>query len=226
MNIPSIKELFGISAHLGHKKEYSDPRFKKYIFGIRDGIYIIDLEKTQNELEKALEYLKNLVKENKVVLFVGTKRQAKEITRKIAQKCSMPYIVSRWLGGTLTNFETILGRIKNLEGLENKIDSPEFSKLSKKEQSLNKKEMESLKKSFEGLKNLHKLPDCLFVIDTAYEDIAVKEASKLNIPIVGICDSNANPELIIRPIPMNDEAQKSVETIVTLVGEALATKNK
>jgi len=226
MNIPSVKELFAANCHLGHKKEHSDPRFKKYIFGIRDGIYILDLEKTQSQLTKVLEFLKLFSKEGKTVLFVGTKRQAKEITKQTAEKISMPYVVSRWLGGTLTNFETIQSNIKNFEQLENKIISPEFAKLSKKEQSRDKKEAESKKKSFEGLKKLKKLPDALFVVDTAHENIAVLEAKKLGIPIIGVCDTNANPDLIAEIIPANDEAKKSIELIVSLAGEAIASGKK
>lgn len=226
MNIPSVKDLFAANCHLGHKKEHSDPRFKKYIFGIRDGIYILDLEKTQSQLTEVLDFLKTFSKEGKTVLFVGTKRQAREITKKIAEKTSMPYIVSRWLGGTLTNFETIQSNINRFEELENKINSPEFAKLSKKEQSRDKKQAEGMKKSFEGLRKLKKLPDALFITDTAYENIAVLEAKKLGIPIIGVCDTNANPELVQEIIPANDEAKKSVELIVSLVGEALTSGKK
>lgn len=226
MNIPSVKDLFAANCHLGHKKEHSDPRFKKYIFGIRDGIYILDLEKTQSQLTEVLDFLKTFSNEGKTVLFVGTKRQAREITKKIAEKTSMPYIVSRWLGGTLTNFETIQSNISRFEELENKINSPEFAKLSKKEQSRDKKQAEGMKKSFEGLRKLKKLPDALFITDTAYENIAVLEAKKLGIPIIGVCDTNANPELVQEIIPANDEAKKSVELIVSLVGEAIASGKK
>lgn len=226
MNIPSVKELFAASCHLGHKKEHSDPRFKKYIFGIRDGIYILDLEKTQTQLTEVLEFLKLFSKEGKTILFVGTKRQAREITKKIAEKVSMPYIISRWLGGTMTNFETIQGNINHLSQLESKIKSPEFAKLSKKQQSRDKKEAESMEKSFEGLKNMKKLPDALFIVDTAHENIAVLEANKLGIPIVGVCDTNANPDQVAKVIPINDEAKKSVELVVNLVGEAIASGKK
>lgn len=221
MIIPTIEELFEIKAHLGHKKEYSDPRFRKYLFVLREGTFIIDLEKTQEELKKALGFLSKISQEGKVVLFIGTKKQAKKITEEIAKKYSIPYVTHRWLGGTLTNFDTILKNIKSLENLEEKVNSEEFTKLSKKEQTMIKKELERFKKSFEGLRTLKKIPDCLFIVDAAYENIAVTEANKLDIPIVAICDSNSNPAKIAWSIPANDEAEKSVELIVKLIGEAI-----
>lgn len=221
MKTPALKELFEKKMHFGHKKEYSDPRAKKYIFGIRDGVYIIDLEKTLLELTKALEFVAKSAKEGKTILFVGSKKQAKSIVEKVAKESNMPYITWRWLGGTLTNFETILKNIKRLEFLEEQTNPDNAGKISKKDVTKMKKELEKMKKSFDGIRNLKKLPDCLFVVDAVYEKIAVAEAIKLKIPIVAICDTNANPSVIDYPIPANDEAESSVEFVVNLIGKAI-----
>jgi small subunit ribosomal protein S2 len=221
MKTPTLKELFENKLHFGHKKEYSDPRAKQYIFGIRDGVYIIDLEKTLLELNKALEFLAKMVKENKTILFVGSKKQAKGVIEKVAKNAKMPYISWRWLGGTLTNFETIQKNIKRLESLEEQTKPENSDKFSKKDLTKMKKELEKMKKFFDGIRALKKLPDCLFVVDAVYEKNAVAEANKLKIPVVAICDTNANPKIIDFPIPANDEANSSVEFIVNLVGEAI-----
>lgn len=221
MAIPTIEQLFSNYVHLGHKKEHSDPRYQKYIFSIRDGIYIIDLEKTQTQIEEAIKFLNQVIKDKKTILFVGTKNSAKEICKKVASDHGMPYIDSRWLGGTLTNFETILANIKRMNNAKALIESDEFKKLPKKEQIGIKKDLEKMQKSFEGIKDLKKLPDCLFVVDAAYEKNAVAEANKLNIPIVAICDSNSDPIKITVPVPANDEAKLSVELVVKTINDGL-----
>ncbi len=221
MKTPALKELFEKKLHFGHKKEYSDPRSKKYIFGIRDGIYIIDLEKTLAQLMEASEFLAKMAKEKRTILFVGSKKQAKSIIEKVAKEVNMPYISWRWLGGTLTNFETILKNIKRLEFLEEQTKPDNSTKLSKKDLTKIKKELEKMKKSFDGIRGLKKLPDCLFVVDAAYEKIAIEEANKLKIPVVAICDTNANPNIVDFPIPANDEAESSVEYLVTMAGKAI-----
>jgi len=219
--MPTITELFEAGVHFGHKKERSHPRAKEYIFILREGVYVIDLEKTRDYLEKALNYLKREVSSGKIILFVGTKRQAKIIVKKVAENLGMPYVIKRWLGGTLTNFETLKRNISELERLENQTKSSEFELLTKKEKKLITDKLTRLQETFGGVRLMKNLPDVIFIVDCAREDIAVAEANIMEIPIVGTCDTDADPSKINYPIPSNDEANKSIEMIMSLVEEAL-----
>lgn len=221
MEMPTLTELLAVGAHYGHKKERSFPRAKQFTYTIRDSIYVIDLEKTLEQLQKAIEYLQKAVQSGKVILFVGTKRQAKEAVKKTAQNLKMPFITQKWLGGTLTNFETINKSLKKLTELEDLTKSEDFVKYTKKERKRLEEKKTRLEGIFEGLKGLSKLPDVLFAIDTAKENVAVLEARRMNIPIVGICDTNANPDLIDIPIPANDDSQKSIQLILSKIEEGL-----
>jgi len=227
MKLPNAKELLIAGAHFGHKKDKTNPKAKKdYIFGIRDGIYIIDLDKTNKMLKEALNYIEKLVKEDKVVLFLGTKRQAKDIIKKIASEVGMPYINSRWLGGMLTNFETIRLGIKKLKKMEEKKETSEYKDMTKQERSRYDKNLTKLQTSLGGIKGLTKLPDALFIVDVVGENVAVQEARKEGIPIIGICDTDANPDLIDYPIPANDDSRPTIEMIVSLIGEKIKEAKK
>jgi len=215
--MPTLTELLEAGAHFGHKKERSYPRAREFTYTIRDSVYVIDLEKTLERLKIALEYLQKAVRKGQIILFVGTKRQAKEVIKKTAQSLNMPYVVERWLGGMLTNFETINKSLKRLSEIEELIKSEDFSKYTKKERMRLEEKKAKLKAIFEGLLKMGKLPNALFVVDTAHEKVAVLEARRMNIPIVGICDTNANPDLIDYPIPANDDSEKAIQLILSTI---------
>lgn len=226
MQLPTLEEMLKVGVHFGHKKQRSHPKAKKNIFCLREGIYVIDLGKTQELLKRALDYFSKVTKEGRTILFVGTKKQAKRIVEEAAKKVNMPYITHRWLGGTLTNFETVRKNIKHLEELEKKKESEEYQYFTKKEKLKLDEEIAKLHQIFDGIIEMKKLPDCLFVVDAVEEDIAIKEANKKGIPIVAICDTNANPEKVDYPIPANDEALKSIEMMVGLVAEGILEGRK
>lgn len=219
--MPTLVELLDAGAHFGHKKEKSFPRAKQFTYVIRDNIYVIDLEKTLEQLKKAIEFLKKSCDLGKTILFVATKPQAKKATKKLALDLHMPYMVERWPGGMLTNFETVRRSLKMLSDLEEKISSPDFEHFTKKERKRIEEKKLKLESVFSGIKDMKTLPDILFIVDTAKENVAVREAQKTAIPIVGICDTNANPDLIDIPIPANDDSQKTIELILTKIDEAL-----
>lgn len=225
MSMPTLTQLLEAGAHFGHKKERSFPRAKKFTYTIRDSVYVIDLEKTIQNLKSAIEYLQKAIQSGQTVLFVGTKRQAKEIIKKTAESLKMPYVATRWLGGMLTNFETIHKSLKQLEKLEELQKSEEFSKYTKKERQRTEEKIKKTLSIFSGIRNMNKLPDALFIIDTAKENVAVLEARRMKIPIVGICDTNANPDLIDYPIPANDDSEKTIQLIMTKLEEELKTKD-
>lgn len=222
--MPTLTELLEAGAHFGHKKERSFPKAKKFTYTIRDSVYVIDLEKTVEELKKAIEYLQKATGSGQTVLFVGTKRQAKEMVKKTAENLKQPYVVTRWLGGTLTNFETIAKNLKALEKLEELTKSEDFQKYTKKERKRIEEKKTKMLAIFSGVRKMSKLPDVLFVVDTAKEDVAVKEARKMEIPIVGICDTNSNPDLIDFPIPANDDSEKTIALIMNKIEEGFRPK--
>lgn len=219
--MPTLTELLEAGAHFGHKKERSYPKAKKFTYTIRDNVYVIDLEQTVKRLDEAINYLKAQIENGKIILFVGTKRQAKIYVKKLAQNLNMPYVVERWLGGMLTNFETVYKSLKKLEKLEELMKSEDFNKYTKKERRVIEEKQIKLSAIFEGLRNFNKLPDGLFVVDSANEKVAVLEARKINIPIVGICDTNANPDLINYPIPANDDSEKTIKLISEKIEEGV-----
>lgn len=218
MPIKTIKELFDLGLHFGHLKSLSHPKSKPFVFTIKDGVCVIDLEKTQEKLEEALSYVKELAKEGKTILFVGTKRQAQAVLQEQAEKIKMPYVHRRFMGGALTNFETVLKNIKKLKGLEEK--EKESQGGSKKQHRQIVREKERLAGLLGGLVGLEKLPDALFVVDVIKEKNAVSEANRLGIPVVAILDTNGDPSEIDYPIPANDDSQKGVEYIIKTVVEA------
>jgi small subunit ribosomal protein S2 len=228
MEIPSLKELMEAGVHFGHKKARTYPKSKQYTFGIRQGIYIIDLEKTQTKLNIAAEFLKKQASEGKTILFVGTKFQAKELVVEAATSVKMPFISQRWYGGLLTNFDTIFSSIKKLQKMESSRDSEAYLKLTKKERLKTEEKITKLHKDLDGIINLTRVPDSMLIVDISSEKNAVAEAKKIGIPIVGICDTNANPELVDMPVPSNDDAKKSLELIIGVLTDAIkeGLKNK
>jgi len=221
-----IKQLLEAGVHFGHHVSRWNPKMKKYIFGERSNIYIIDLEKTVGYLNKARDYVKDLASKGETVLFVGTKRQAQDIIFQEAQRSGMYYIKDRWLGGTLTNFKTIRNSIKRLESIETMQKDGTFSAIKKKEKAILTKEMDKLKKNLQGIVSMRKMPGALFIVDAKKEDIAVKEARKLGIPIVAIIDTNADPDLIDYPIPANDDAMRSIKLLTGLITDSIVEGRK
>ncbi len=222
--MPTLVELLEAGSHFGHKKERSHPRAKDFIFTLKEGVYVIDLDKTRDYLEKALDFLKRQASSGKTVLFVGTKRQAKDIVKRVAENVHMPYVTHRWLGGTLTNFETIKRNLTELERLENQTKSPEYEALTKKEKKIITDKLNRLKIIFEGIKELKNLPDAIFIVDAHKESGVIAEANRMEIPVVAICDTDANPDKINYPIPSNDDAPKSIEMIMGLIEKELKSE--
>ena len=216
-NIPSIEEMFKAGAHFGHRTNRWHPKMKPFIFGSKKGVYLIDLTKTQEMLEKALEYMAKLVKEDKTILFVGTKNQVKKPLKAMAEETNQSYIVGKWLGGYLTNFAVVRRSIKKYQDLLSQKELGKLDKYTKKEQLNIDREIKRLEARVGGLANLTKLPDALFIWDLNKEETAVAEARKKHIPIIGICDTNVNPELVDYPIPANDDASKTVKIILEAV---------
>jgi small subunit ribosomal protein S2 len=216
-----MKQLLEAGVHFGHQTRRWNPKMAKYIFTERNGIYIIDLQKTVKKMEEAYNYVKSLAAEGGTMLFVGTKKQAQDSVREEAERCGMFYVNHRWLGGTLTNFQTIRKRIERLHELERMETDGTFDVLPKKEVILLRKEKERLEKFLGGIKNMKKLPDALFIIDPRKERIAVQEARKLGIPIVAIVDTNCDPDEIDYIIPGNDDAIRAVKLITSKLADAI-----
>jgi small subunit ribosomal protein S2 len=217
----NIEEMAKAGLHFGHKISKCHPKMKFYLEGVRNTIHIINLLKTKEKFEEALRFVYRLISENKVLLLVGTKISAKEIIKEVAKECQLPYISERWIGGTFTNFETILKRINYYEDLKKKIEEGYFEQYTKKEKARFQKELEKLKKNFEGLKDLKQLPDAIFILDINEEKEAVKEARKKGIKIIGVCDTNSDPSLVDFPIPANDEAVSSIKYIMEKLKEVI-----
>ena len=217
----SMRELLEAGVHFGHQTRRWNPKMRRFIFGERGGIYIIDLQKTMRQLESAQELLRNVVLKGEGVLFVCTKKQLKGILEGEAKRCSSFYVTERWLGGTLTNFQTIKKQIKRLKDLEQGAADGDFTNYTKKEQLLFDRERGKLDKNLAGIKNLGRLPGALFVVDAKKERIAVAEANKLGIPVVAIVDTNADPDLITVPIAGNDDAIRSVELMTKSIADAI-----
>lgn len=220
--LPSLQELLEAGVHFGHQRSRWHPKMKPYIFGARGGVQIINLEKTLEELEKTLAFVKRLAGEGGTILFVGTKRQAREIIKSAAEKCSMPYLVERWIGGMLTNFPEVKRRLKKYHSLKDQIASGELQKYTKKEQLDIEKDIVKMDKYLSGINKLEKIPEALFIADMRTEKTAIAEAHKTNVTIVGVCDTNVNPLEADYIIPANDDAVNSIKIIVELVGEAIA----
>lgn len=221
-----IKQFLEAGVHFGHKVSRWNPKMKKYIYGQRSGIYIIDLEKTEECLNKARDFLKDITSKGEMVLFVGTKKQAQEVTRQEAQRCGMYYVTERWPGGLLTNFATIKKSISRLKDIEKMKEDGTFQKLTKKEVAILEKELVKLKKNFAGIVQMERMPKAMFVVDTKKEDTAIKEAKRLSIPVIGLIDTNSDPDLIAYPIPGNDDATKSIHLIVSLMADTVTEGRK
>ncbi len=216
-----IKDMAKAGLHFGHKTSKLHPKMLDYIFGVRNTIHIIDLNKTKEKLKEALDFIQKLVKEKKVILIVGTKIQLKELVREFATQFNFPYVNYRWLGGTFTNFEVIKKRVEQFKELEEKKEKGEFEKYTKKEKMLFERKLLKLKEKFEGLKNLEKLPDAVLILDMEKEKLAVKEARKKGIKIIAISHTNTDPTLADFPIPANDDAVSSVKYILEKIKEAI-----
>lgn len=221
MAVISMKQLLEAGVHFGHQTRRWNPKMDRYIFTERNGIYIIDLQKTVKKVEEAYNFVRSIAEDNGSILFVGTKKQAQDSVRDEAERCSMFYINQRWLGGTLTNFETIQKRINRLHEINKMEEDGTFEVLPKKEVILINKERDRLEKFLGGIKHMNKLPDALFIIDPRKERIAVAEARKLNIPIISIVDTNCDPDEIDYVIPGNDDAIRAVKLLTSKMADAV-----
>ena len=221
MAVVAMKQLLEAGVHFGHQTRRWDPKMAEYIFQARNGIHIIDLQKTSKKIDEAYAFLKEQAEEGKTVLFVGTKKQAQECVKEAAEKSGMYYVDQRWLGGMLTNFDTIRTRVQRLKDLEKMQEDGTFDVLPKKEVILLKKEMEKLERNLGGIKEMEEIPGVIFLVDPKKERIAILEAKKLNIPVVGIVDTNCNPQDLDYPIPGNDDAIRSVSLIADVMANAI-----
>ena len=221
MAVVAMKQLLEAGVHFGHQTRRWEPKMAEYIFQARNGIHIIDLQKTSKKLDEAYKFMKSQAEEGKTVLFVGTKKQAQECIKDAAIKSGMFYVDQRWLGGMLTNFGTIRKRIDRLKKLEEMEQDGTFDVLPKKEVIQLKNEMEKLEKNLGGIKEMKKTPGVMFVVDPKKERIAILEARKLNIPIIGLIDTNCNPEDVDYPIPGNDDAIRAVKLITDVMASAI-----
>jgi small subunit ribosomal protein S2 len=226
MKIPALLELLKAGVHFGHRHSKWHPKMAPYIYTTKNTVHIIDLEKTAEKLKEALEFLKDLVKKDGVVLFVGLKPTVEKVVKQKAEEAKMPYAVERWIGGTLTNFSVIKKLIEKLEKLEKDKAAGEMAKYTKKEQVEFNREIARLLKMVGGIRSLKKLPEALFIVDCKKAKIAIQEARRIKIPIVALVDTNVNPEEIDWPIPANDDSVKSVRLITGLVTEAIKEGRK
>ncbi len=222
MAVISMRQMLEAGAHFGHQTRKWNPKMKRFIFGERNGIYVIDLQQTLPRVETAYGYVRDLVAGGGNILFVGTKKQAQDPIKSYADKCGMPYVNERWLGGMLTNFETISKRVGKMLEYERMVASGETEVMIKKEALLLNRELTKLQKNLGGLRDLKKAPDAIFVLDTLKEHIAVTEARKLGIPVVAVVDTNVNPEVVDYPIPGNDDAIRSNSLFARVIADAVA----
>ncbi len=221
MSQVSMRDLLEAGAHFGHQKRYWNPKMRDYIFGARNDIHIINLEKTVPALESALNFVSQIANKRNKVLFVGTKRSAGKIIREEAQRCGMPYVDKRWLGGMLTNYKTIRQSIRRLRDLEEQSSDGTFAKLTKHEALTRQRTLEKLESSLGGIKDMGGLPDVILVVDVDHESIAVTEARKLGIPVIGLVDTNSDPDGIDFVIPANDDAIRSIRLIAAAFADVI-----
>ncbi|MBI3626530.1 30S ribosomal protein S2 [Candidatus Uhrbacteria bacterium] len=219
-NMPTMEEMLKAGVHFGHQVSKRHPRMQPYIFGVRNGVTVIDLEQTTQKLKEALDFVRKVVSDGGLVIFVGTKRQAKDLVKKHAMDCGMPYVVNRWMGGTLTNFDVINKLIRKYKDLRVKQDSGELAKYTKKEQSSINKYLNKQEEMVGGLLSLNKIPAALFLVDIKVEATAKAEAISQGVPLVAITDSNVSPDGINYPIPANDDATRSIDLITSLIAQA------
>lgn len=221
MKQPTLTELLKAGVHFGHQKSRWHPKMEQFIFGARNGVHVIDLDKTLEQLEISCNYVKDLAANGKVILFVGTKRQARELIKQAAVNCGMPYLTERWIGGLITNFEEFKRRLKKYLSLKQMAATGEIEKYTKKEQSTLKKQIFKMDKYLLGLTNLEKVPDALYIADMRVEKTAIAEALRKNVPIVGVCDTNVDPTDAVYPIPANDDAVNAIKLMVNLISEVV-----
>jgi len=222
-----LKEMFKAGVHFGHQKSKKNPKMADYIFGVRNGINIIDLEKTVQKLEEAQKFLDKIVSEGNEVLFVGTKKQAKKLVEKAAKKCEMPYVIERWLGGTFTNYRVISSRTRYLKDMQEKVKKGDLSRYTKFEQMKIAEELEKMETKMGGIKHMNKLPGAIIVTGVVEDNLAIKEARKKGIPIVGLVDTNVDPGEIDFPIPTNEDAVSSLRLMLAyLIKTVLEAKKK
>ena len=219
----TMRQMLEAGVHFGHQTRYWNPKMAPYIFGERGKIHIINLEKTMPLFVEAMNYMSSMVAGGKTVLFVGTKRSAQKIISENAQRCNMPYVNHRWLGGMLTNYKTVRASIKRLKDLEAMSEDGSFGKISKKETLMHTRELEKLERSLGGIKNMRGIPDAMFVVDVGHEKIAISEARKLGIPVIGIVDTNSNPDGVDYVIPGNDDAIRAIKLFVEAAADAIDT---
>lgn len=217
----TMRQMLEAGVHFGHQTRFWNPKMAQYIFGHRNKIHIVNLEKTLVKYNEAMAFVKKLTANHGTVLFVGTKRQAREILAEEAQRAGMPYVDERWLGGMLTNFKTVKGSIKRLKDMEQMLEDGSAERLSKKEALLAKRELEKLQKSLGGIKNMNGLPDAIFVIDVGYHKIAITEAKKLGIPVIGVVDTNHSPDGVDYVIPGNDDSSRAIRLYSQGVADAV-----
>ncbi|MDP9404340.1 MAG: 30S ribosomal protein S2, partial [Actinomycetota bacterium] len=221
MAVVTMKQLLEAGVHFGHQTRRWNPKMKRFIFGERNGIYIIDLNQTLQRIEVAYEFIRNLVAEGGSIVFVGTKKQTQDPMAQYATKCGMPYINERWLGGMLTNFSTISGRVKKMTEYERMKAAGDFEAMPKKEALILSRELEKLQRNLGGIRGVTRLPDAVFIIDTKKEHIAVTEANKLGLPIVAVVDTNCDPDVIDYVIPGNDDAIRAGSLMCRIVADAV-----
>lgn len=222
VKLPTLVELLQAGAHFGHHTSKWHPKMKKFIFGERNGVHILNLEETQKALEKACAFAKSIALRGGVVLFVGTKKQAAGLVEKAAQSCGMPYVNKRWLGGTLTNFSAMAVMLRKFKDLKRRQEKGELAKYTKFEQMKFGEEIEKLEEKIGGIQELARIPDALFILDIRKDNTALDEALKRSIPVIAVCDSNVNPTPIEYPIPANDDGVRAIELIAGLIAQACA----
>ena len=223
ITIPSLEELLKAGVHFGHNESRWHPKMAPFIFTTRSGVHIIHLEKTRECLERALLFVQELSANNKTVLFVGSKRQVRDIVEKYAKECGMPYITEKWIGGLFTNWQVVAKKIRNLRRLKEMRDKDEFKKYTKKERLMFEREIGKLTIDIGGIEQLTRLPDAIFIVDLKEEKTALREAIKTNIPVIAMVDTNINPQAVLYPIPANDDAIKSVDMIIGLLARAVVS---
>lgn len=226
IELPSLDELLQAGVHFGHRISRWYPKMKPYIFGVRNGVHVIDLEQTHKQLAVAAEYVSHIVAKGGTILFVGTKKQAKAIVKQAAESCDMPYVDERWLGGTFTNFKQISQLAKRYHELQDMKNGADWDKYTKKEQSVFNDEIVYLEKKVKGLLNMHKKPDAVFIVGIKEEETAVKEAISMRIPIVGVCDTNVDPTPVSVIIPGNDDAVRGIELIANTIAKAISANKR
>ena len=226
MAVVTMKSLLEAGVHFGHQTKKWNPKMAKYIYAARNDIHIIDLQISVEQVEKAYAFVRDVAKSGKSILFVGTKKQAQDAIKEEANRCGMYYMNQRWLGGTLTNFSTIRSRIEKLNKINQMELIGQFELLPKKEVAMLKAERDKLEANLGGIKDMTQLPGCMFVVDINNEDIAVKEARKLGIPVVGLVDTNCNPELVDYVIPGNDDAIRAIKLIASIIANAVIEANE